>query len=195
MWFRVIGLLAFAGLAASTAAAQESAAPDTDSQIAQAVLAAPAPMREAATVLGYGGQVRPGDPLTVLRTGSNSLLCLADDPAVEGFHVACYHRSLDDFMALGRRLRAEGKDRTEIMDARYAALEAGTLTMPARAALYSVSADAASEDLEGARRLVVVYVPGASADELGLPGRPAGDWPWLMLPGTPWAHIMIGLQE
>jgi hypothetical protein len=195
MRFRVIGALAFAGLAASTAAAQESTAPDVDSQIGQAVLAAPEAMREAATVLGYGGQERPGDPLTVLRAGTNDLLCLADDPAVQGFHVSCYHRSLDDFMTLGRRLRAEGKGQTEIMDARYAALEAGTLTMPARAALYSVNADAASEDLEGARRLVVLYVPGASADELGLPGRPAGDWPWLMLPGTPWAHIMIGLQE
>ena len=193
MWFRVIGALAFAGLAVSTAPAQESVAPDVEGQIAQAVLAAPAPMREDATVLGYGGRVRPGDPLTVLREGSNALLCLADDPAVEGFHVACYHRSLDDYMALGRRLRAEGQDRTEIMDARYAALEAGTLAMPARAALYSLNAESGSDDLEGARRLVVVYVPGASADELGLPDRPAGDWPWLMLPGTPWAHIMIGL--
>jgi hypothetical protein len=122
-------------------------------------------------------------------------MCLADEFAVEGFHVACYHHSLDGFMVLGRRLRAEGKDRSDIMDARYAALEAGTLTMPVRAALYSMSADGGPEDLDGARRLVVVYVPGASADELGLPGRPAGDWPWLMLPGTPWAHIMIGLQE
>lgn len=195
MWFRVIGALAFGGLAASSAIAQESAAPDVNGQIAQAVLAAPPSMREEASVLGYGGRVRAGDPLSVLREGTNDLICLADDPVVEGFHVACYHRSLDDFMALGRRLRAEGKDRTEIMDARYAALEAGTLVMPARAALYSLNAEAGTDDLEGARRLVVVYVPGASADELGLPDRPAGEWPWLMLPGTPWAHIMIGLQE
>jgi hypothetical protein len=195
MRFRVMGVLLCAGLTSATAAAQEPGVPDVDRQIGQAVLAAPGTMREAATVLGYGGQERPGDPLTVLREGSNDLVCLSDDPAVEGFHVACYHRSLDGFMVLGRRLRAEGKDRAEIMDARYAALEAGTLTMPARAALYSLSAEGGPADLEGARRLVVVYVPGASADELGLPGRPAGDWPWLMLPGTPWAHIMIALQE
>ena len=60
--------------------------------------------------------------------------------------------------------------------------------------LYSVSADAAPDDegnLEGARTLSVVYVPGATGEELGLPTRPDGDRPWLMLADTPWAHIMI----
>jgi hypothetical protein len=192
MWFRVIALLLLLGLRGPGAAAQESSVPERDVQVGQAVLAAPESMREAATVLGYGGEDRPGDPLTVLREGTNELICLADDPAVQEFHVACYHRSLDDFMTLGRRLKAEGMGRAEIMDARYAALEAGSFAMPVRATLYSVSADGGPEDLEGARRLVVVYVPGATAEELGLPARPDGNSPWLMLPGTPWAHIMIG---
>ena len=192
MWIRAITPLLLVSLTTSGLAAQERSAPNRDHQVEQAVLAAPESMREAATVLGYGGQVRPGDSLTVLREGTNGLICLADDPGVEGFHVACYHRSLDDFMALGRRLKAEGKGRSEIMDARYATLEAGGFAMPDRATLYSVSADGGPEDLEGARRLVVVYVPGATPEDLGLPARPEGDAPWLMLPGTPWAHIMIG---
>jgi hypothetical protein len=149
-------------------------------------------MQQGATVLGYGGKDRPGDPLTVLREGTNELICLADDPGVQEFHVACYHRSLDDFMALGRKLKAEGMGRAEIMDARHAALQAGEFTMPRRASLYSLSADGGPEDLDGARRLAVVYVPGATAEELGLPARPDGNSPWLMLPGTPWAHIRIG---
>ena len=120
------------------------------------------------------------------------LICLADDPEVAGFHVACYHESLDPYMAIGRRMRAEGLARAAIMDARYAALEAGDFVMPRWASLYSVSADTPPPSLDGARRLAVVYVPGATPEELGLPPRPDGDSPWLMLPGTPWAHIMIG---
>jgi hypothetical protein len=192
MWFRVIGTLLFLGLQGPGAVAQESSVPERDVQVEQAVLAAPPSMQQGATVLGYGGKDRPGDPLTVLREGTNELICLADDPGVQEFHVACYHRSLDDFMALGRKLKAEGMGRAEIMDARHAALEAGEFTMPRRASLYSISADGGPEDLDGARRLAVVYVPGATAEELGLPARPDGNSPWLMLPGTPWAHIMIG---
>jgi len=192
MWFRVIGIVLFLGFTGPGAVAQESSVPERDAQVEQAVLAAPRSMRQGATVLGYGGEDRPRDPLTVLREGTNELICLADDPEAHAFHVACYHRSLDDFMALGRRLKAEGMGRAEIMDARYAALEAGEFVMPGRAALYSLSADGGPEDLDGARRLAVVYVPGATAEELGLPARPDGNNPWLMLPGTPWAHIMIG---
>ena len=177
-------------LAPSLTAQEES----RSDEIKAAVLSAPESMRAGATVLGHGGEPRPGDTLALLRSGVNDLICLADDPEAEGFHTACYHRSLADFMALGRRLRAEGKDRAEIMDARYAALQSGELAMPSRASLFSVSADAAPGSdgrLEGERRLTVVYVPGATGEELGLPTRPDGDSPWLMLPGTPWAHIMI----
>lgn len=192
MRFPLLVTLVIPGLCAPPALAQQGAAPGPDEQIRQAVLAAPASLREDAAVLGYGGAPRPEDPLTVLREGTNELICLADDPAVEGFHVACYHRSLDPYMRLGRRLRAEGMGRAEVMDARYEALQAGTVEMPARAALFSITSDGGPEDLEGARRLAVVYVPGATTEEIGLPGRPDGDSPWLMLPGTPWAHIMIG---
>lgn len=177
--------------------AGQSAAQDRSvgEQIGDALLAAPSSMREGATVLGYGGSDRPGDALSLLRERTGDLICLADDPSEDGFHVACYHRSLDPFMALGRTLRASGHDRSEVMAERYAALTEGRLTMPDRAALYSVSAEqtpsTGSDVLEGERRLVVVYVPGATGEELGLPTRPEGNAPWLMLSGTPWAHIMI----
>ena len=170
----------------------QDAGPDRETQIRQAVLAAPESMRGSATVLGYGGEPRASDPLTVLREGTNGLTCLADDPGEAGFHTACYHESLETFMQLGRSLRAEGKGRDEVMAARYAALEAGRFSMPDRAVLYSIRSESGSEDVEGARRLVVVYVPGATSESLGMPSRPDGDSPWLMLPGTPWAHIMIG---
>ncbi len=172
-------------------AAQED---DLQLRITRALMAAPESMREGATVLGTGRDARPGDVLAVLRQGTNGLVCLADDPARQDFHVSCYHESLDPYMRLGRSLRAEGLDRSAVMDARYAALEAGEFSMPSSAVLYSLTADAAPEGGdagEGLRRLTVVYVPGATQESTGLPGRPEAGLPWLMLPGTPWAHIMI----
>jgi len=189
---RVTCFVLLASCACATEALAQSSA---DEQTTHAVLAAPEGLRDAATVLGYGGQARDGDALTLLREGSNGIVCLADDPADDRFHVACYHESMDPFMALGRRLRAEGMGRDEVVQARGAAIEAGEIEPPS-AALWSLTApagfDPADEaSAEGAQRLSVVYVPYAEGDELGLPTRPDGDSPWLMLPGTPWAHIMI----
>ena len=135
-------------------------------------------------------------PESVLREGTNELVCLADDPVREDFHVACYHVSLDPFMRLGRLLRADGLERSEVMEARYVALEGGEISMPEAAALYSLTADSrprpgSESEAEGLRRLTAVYLPDATLEGTGLPGRPAGGLPWLMLPGTPWAHIMI----
>lgn len=167
-----------------------------EGQIEGALLAAPESLREGAAVLGIGGTPRADDVLTLLRAGTNELVCLADDPDREDFHVACYHLSLDPFMRLGRLLRADGLDRAEVLEARYAALEAGEISMPPAATLYSLTADSrpapgGEQEVEGLRRLTAVYLPNATLEETGLPGRPAGGHPWLMLPGTPWAHIMI----
>ena len=165
-------------------------------QIEGALLAAPASLRSGAEVLGIGGEERVGDVLTTLRPGGNGLICIADDPDRDGFHVACYHESLDPYMRLGRQGRARGLDRSEILDSRFEALRSGALSMPAAATLYSVSAESgplagADGSAEGLRRLTVVYLPGASLEGTGLPGRPEDGIPWLMLPDTPWAHIMI----
>jgi hypothetical protein len=163
-------------------------------QIDRALLAAPASLRDEATVLGYGGEARAGDVLTLLKQGANDLICLADDPDRDGFHVACYHASLDPYMKIGRRLSAAGESRSAILAARFEALEEGRIQAPA-AALWSLTAttdvDPAAGLPAGARKLAVVYVPYAEAGHTGLPTRPDGDSPWLMLPGTPWAHVMI----
>ncbi|MFQ5889419.1 MAG: hypothetical protein ACE5JR_05125 [Gemmatimonadota bacterium] len=180
-----VGLISCRG----AVSAQEKPA---DRQIAEAVSAAPQALREDAAVLGYRG-----GELVTLREGTGQLVCLADDPDREDFHVACYHRSLEPFMAIGRRLRAEGKNRAEVQSARLAALESGDLRMPDHpAALYTLTGPEDSFDPEtgsvtGAHALFVVYTPYVTPEQLGVPARPAAGEPWLMLPGTPWAHIMV----
>jgi hypothetical protein len=164
-----------------------------EEQIAEAVSALPEPMREGATVLAFVG----GDSLSVVRMGLNMMICLADDPKIEGFHVACYHRDLEPFMARGRQLKAQGKTVTEVQDDRREEVEKGKLLMPTHpAALYSLtgpegSFDQATGTAVGARALHVIYVPWATEDMIGISEIASDQRPWLMFPGTPWAHIMI----
>ena len=77
-------------------------------QVAAAVQAAPAEFRDGAAVLGYNDARK----LITLREGKNDMVCLADDPSdSERFHVACYHKALEPFMARGRSLRASPPQR------------------------------------------------------------------------------------
>ena len=182
----MLGLLA----AAPALVAQQKSA---DQQIAEAISPLPEPLREGATVMAFAG----GGKLSVTREGSNPMICLPDDPDVEGFHAACYHRDLEPFMEVGRRARAEGMGREEIWQLRIEEIEAGKWSMPEHAvALYSVSGPDGSFDLStgsatGARSLHVIYVPYATEASIGISTQAANDRPWLMNPGTPFAHLMI----
>jgi hypothetical protein len=167
--------------------------PPTDQQIVAAVSAAPRELREGAAVLGYSAEGR----LVSLRPGSNDLICLANDPAGTRFHVACYHRSLEPFMARGRALRAQGIRGDAVDSTRFREIAAGELKMPAQpAALYTLtgppgSFDASTGQVTGARPLYVVYIPYATAATTGLSATPIRGAPWVMFPGTPKAHIMF----
>jgi hypothetical protein len=181
-------VLAASALGGLAACAQESPASE---QIAGAVSPLPEAMREGAAVLGY----RRGR-LVSLREGTNGMICLADDPAREGFHAACYHKDLEPFMARGRALRATGHETAAIDSARQAEIEAGTLAMPLEPrALCSLSSrqeyDATTGAVPDGRRLHVIYMPFATEASTGISTTPAGDRPWLMEPGMPWAHVMI----
>ena len=187
--FGLVTLLS--GLGGAAAAVAQT--PPAEVQIAGAVQAAPPQDRAGATVLGFGAD----GSLVTLREGSNTLICLADDPAREGWDVACYHESLDPFMARGRELRAQGvTDGGELARRRWAEADAGTLAMPQEpATLYVLTGegfDPASGTVAGGFLRWVLYTPWATAEETGLPTAPtAPGAPWLMFPGTAGAHIMI----
>jgi hypothetical protein len=147
-------------------------------------------MRDGATVLGYDDNME----LTTLRDGEGQLVCLADDPAADEFHAACYHAALEPFMKRGRELQRQGHDGAAVDSIRRAEIEDGTLSYPDRpTALYNLSGagyDATADSVRGASRLRVLYVPYETAETTGLPTQPQGG-PWLMAPGEPWAHVMI----
>lgn len=167
--------------------------PPEAEQIAAAVLPAPADLRGTATVLGYDS----GGKLVKLREGSGALTCLASDPRASRFHVACYHNSMEPFMARGRALRADGVKPELVDSVRFHEVKRGKLRMPKEpAVLYSLtgkpgSFDPATGTASGARQLFVIYVPGATAQSLGISAVPAEGVPWVMNPGTPKAHIMF----
>jgi hypothetical protein len=195
---RMIRLLALAVIP-SIAAAQAAApaapvvVPPADEQIAAAVLPLPEQMRAGATVMGF----KTAGKLEVLRPGTNGMHCLALYVMRPDFHVACYHKGLEDFMARGRSVREQLGARANVDSVRYKEIAEGKLTMPAQGALYSITVkkenwNATTRTVSQFTPLSVVYVPGATEESTGLSKAPqkAGT-PWLMFPGTPKAHIML----
>lgn len=174
--------------------AESQQIPSKAMQIQTAILAAPEDLREGAMVYGYDA----GGNWAVLREGSNEMVCIADDPKVEGFNVACYHKELEPFMERGRELKKEGKNFKETFDTRESEAKAGTLKMPKDGAtLYSLTAaaedyNAADGEVKNTYLRYVVYIPWATQESTGLALKPeAPGMPWIMDPGTHRAHIMI----
>lgn len=163
-------------------------------QIKLALLSAPEDKRDSATVYGYS----PSKEFTLLRKGTNELICLADDPDQGGFSVACYHRDLEPFMQRGRDLRKQGKTSQEIFKMREQEVKSGKLLMPKQPTtlfVYSASRndyDSTSGEVKNGYLRSVIYIPYATAESTGLPLKPAAPGlPWIMNPGTHGAHIMI----
>lgn len=179
---------------ACVSGAQAQQVKSSESQVATAVAPLPEEFRASAKVLGYAAGAKQ---LSELRGGNGAFICLADDPSDERFHVACYHNSLEPFMARGRALRAGGVKGTGVDSVRFAEIKSGKLNMPSHpAALYSITLKPEQLDASGgvpatAKPLYVVYIPFATSESTGLPKTPSAGTPWLMFPGTPKAHIMF----
>ena len=182
-------IIALTVLLASVAAAADVPSPEV--QIAAAVLAAPADLREGAAVLGYN----PQGELVTLRPGRNELICLANDPAKTSFSVACYHKDLEPYMARGRELTAQKVTGTKRNDVRWKEVADGKLSLPREPrTLYVLTGsgfDAGSGKVTDAYLRWVIYVPFATPESTGLSTKPSDNAPWLMYPGTAGAHIMI----
>ena len=187
----VVAPIAFLCLAGTGATAQS--APSAELQIAGAVTPLPATMRAGATVLGYDASLK----LVPLRKGTNGMICLADDPKQPQFHPACYHESMEPFMARGRELRAQGMKGEQVDSVRFAEAKSGKITLPTQpASLYQIFApdgsfNPATGVVTGGEALFVAYIPYATEQSTGITAKPQKAGPWLMFPGTPKAHIML----
>ena len=195
MRFRLIGACVGAALFSPAMVVGQGAVLAPDKQIAAATSAAPAELREGAAVWGY----KDATTLVKLREGTNDMVCLANNPAGEQkqFHVACYHKLLEPFMARGRELRTQGVKDPQVDTVRFKEITTGKLKMPSTpSALYTLtgpptSFDPATGKVTGAKWLYVVYIPGATEKSTGITEKPASGVPWIMYPGTPKAHIMF----
>lgn len=160
-----------------------------EEQIAQALAAAPEDKAEGARILGYATD----GSVVELRAGTNDLVCLSSNPARENFSSSCYHESLEPYFARGRELDAEGASREDRYGIRFEEMRAGTLRMPVMSAtqyIFDGSWDSETGTAEGRVRWVI-YVPDATPQSTGLSLQPQEGGPWLMMEGTPGAHIMI----
>ena len=189
-----IGIAFASALLALSVCAVSAEVPGTEQQIAGAVSAAPEDRRDDATVMGYSAE----GELTVLREGTNELICLADKPGDDKFRVACYHESLEAYMARGRELRAKGVEGTANLDVRHEEADAGKLQMPnAPATIYNLGGPAEIFNIEtgevtGGNWVWSVYIPYATENSTGLPTTPQiPGGPWIMRPGTASSHIMV----
>ena len=164
-------------------------APD---EVSQAVLPLPEDLRAGATV--YKHDPKTGDRI-VLRKGTNFAECTPR--GADGF-TWCYNQVTGPRRDFSAKLRAQGRTDAEVTAAVAAAAKAGTLA-PTPFGTMSYRLYGKTDRIQ---LLWVLSVPGATADSIGVSdtdhredainGRGV---PWLMLAGTPGAHIMIPINR
>ena len=163
----------------SIAGAQSDAA-----LIAEALSPLPDYLKVAATVSVPDERGR----LRVLREGTTALRCSPDGPG-PGFLVVCIDDSSGPVLQEFRRYLAQGLSPREAMDTVTVAAKAGTVDTARPGGMIWILSGESRADLTP---MVGVLVPFATGLSTGLPEEPTDDRAWLMCPGTPRAHIMIG---
>lgn len=164
------------------AGAATGVAETTDETIELAVLALPDSLRDGAAVIRY----EKGERI-VLREGTNGLICQPDDPDVAGIAIWCYPTTHDAYARRWYGLEATGLSAKEVNDRIAEEIRSGELEWPDAAVNYNLR----GPGLDNAVATTVVYVPFATGESLGITEERSFYRPWLMFPGTAFAHIMI----
>ena len=162
-----------------------------DQQIAEATKILPEDLRAGATVVTYDATT---GARKVLRQGTNFVEC--QPKMADGFE-RCYNKSLAMRRDLEAKLRAQKKTDEEIQQAVAAAIKSGSLPSPAKAMMSYRGFDKSDR----IQNLWVMSVPNATPESVGVSTVSQRDQaiageglPWMMLPGTPGAHIMIPIN-
>ncbi len=173
-------LIGLGVLAVSTSAFAQAAADSTE----RALAAAPAQMREGATVVKWNADFT----YETVKKGTNRLVCYdrSGEPGRAAFAVQCTSIANLDRVAQNRKFEAM-TDKA----ARKAALDAaeanGTRVKPE---FGSVWLTMNGPDEEHAHIHRSIAVPGATTQSMGLPDNPKQGGMWIMNAGTSTAHLM-----
>jgi hypothetical protein len=177
-------------LSGSLMGAAQQTAP-VEQQIAEATRILPQDLRAGATVVIYDAAT---GARTVLRQGTNFIEC---QPRMADGFERCYSKTLAPRRDFEAKLRAQKKSDEEIQKAVATAIKDGTLPQPPRAMMSYRGFDKSDR----IQNLWVMSLPNATPEEAGVSTVSQRDaalaghgLPWMMLPGTPGAHIMIPIN-
>ena len=172
-------VLALLGVTAVSTSALAQAPADA---IATVVAAAPANMREGATVIKW----KPDFTYDTLRKGTNRLVCYdrSGFPGQQAFSIECTSIANLDRAAQNLKFEAMGDKKQAMLDA---AEKDGTRVKPEYG---SVWYHLMGPDKEHPRSHITIAVPGATTQSTGLPDNNKQGGVWIMNAGTTTAHIM-----
>jgi hypothetical protein len=189
----VLGLLALAapafaqggrgGGAPAAPIALEAGASQAD--VDKALLAAPAPLKNGATVIKWKPDL---SGYTTLRKGNNRLVCFDKSglPGQQAFSIEC--TSIGNLERAQQNIKFESEtDRAKRQAALDAAEKDGTRAKPEFGSVWYHIMGASQEQ---ARTHMTIAVPMATKATLGLPEDGNQGGVWIMNPGTTTAHLM-----
>ena len=155
-------------------------APQAD--IDKALLAAPANLREGATVIKW----KPDFTYETLKKGTNRLVCYdrSGHPKQQPFMVECTSIANLERAAQNLKFEAAGDKTQALIDA---AEKDGTRVKPE---FGSVWYHVMGADKDHTRNHMTIAVPGATTQSIGLPDNNKQGGVWIMNAGTTTAHLM-----
>ena len=175
----LVFVLAMVGASAAAMFAQNS--PEIDKPL----LAAPANLREGATVIKW----KPDFTYDTLKKGTNRLVCYdrSGFPLQQPFSVEC--TMLTNLDRAAQNLKAEATGDKAKSEAMLAEMEKnGTRAKPE---FGSVWYHVMGADKDHLRNHMTIAVPMATEKTLGLPENGRGGGVWIMNAGTTTAHLMV----
>jgi hypothetical protein len=177
-----IVLMVLAVVVVSTCALALAQAPDAAVQTA--LLAAPANLREAATVIKWKADFT----YDTLKQGTGRLVCYdrSGFPEQQAVSIECTSVANLDRVAQNLKFEAGG-DKVKTQAMLDAAEKDGTRVKPEYGSVWYHMWGA---DREHARLHMTIAVPGATTQSIGLPDNNKQGTVWIMNAGTTTAHLM-----